>query len=77
MMTKLLDQALEIVRRLPEEWQDDIAPAILVLARGDSELPEAIDPAHLADVLTSWAQACNRQFATDDEIAAAFRRFET
>ena len=37
--------------------------------------PEKIDPAHLADVLESLAQAKRRQFATDAEIEAAFRCF--
>jgi len=43
--------------------------------RDDSE-PEKIDPAHLADVLKSLAQAKRREFASDAEIEAAFRRFE-
>jgi hypothetical protein len=40
------------------------------------EEPEEIDPAHLADVLASLAQAKRREFATDDEVEAAFRRFD-
>jgi DNA-binding transcriptional regulator YdaS (Cro superfamily) len=74
-MTKLLEQALEAVRRLPPEAQDDIARAILELTGEESE-PEAIDPAHLPDVLESLAQAKRRQFATDAEVEAAFRRFD-
>jgi hypothetical protein len=34
------------------------------------------DPAHLADVLESLAQAKRRQFATDAEVEAAFRGFD-
>jgi hypothetical protein len=56
-MTKLLEQALEAVRRLPAESQDEIARAMLVLARGDEHEPELIDPAHLSDVLEGLAQA--------------------
>lgn len=74
-MTKLLEQALEAVRRLPPETQNEIARAMLVLA-GDEGKPEAIDPAHLPDVLESLAQAKRRQFATDAEVEAAFRRFD-
>jgi hypothetical protein len=55
-MTKLLDRALEAVRRLPADTQDEIARAMLTLA-GDEGEPEAIDPAHLPDVLESLAQA--------------------
>jgi hypothetical protein len=74
-MTKLLEQALEAVRRLPAENQDEIARAMLALAGEDSE-PEPIDPAHLPDVLESLAQAKRRQFASDADVEAAFRRFD-
>jgi hypothetical protein len=47
---------------------------MLVLA--GQEEPEEIDPAHLPDVLESLAQARRRQFASDAEVEAAFRRFD-
>jgi hypothetical protein len=74
-MTKLLEQALEAVRQLPSESQDEIARAMLTLAGGEGE-PEPIEPAHLSAVLEGLAQAKRRQFASDDEVEAAFRRFE-
>jgi hypothetical protein len=74
-MTKLLDKALEAVRQLPPDSQNEIARAMLVLAGKDGE-PEEIDPAHLPDVLESLAQARRREFATDAEVEAAFRRFD-
>jgi hypothetical protein len=74
-MTKLLERALEAVRRLPPDSQDEIARAMLSLA-GEQGEPEPIDPAHLADVLESLAQAKRRQFATDADVEAAFRRFD-
>ncbi|HSA66403.1 MAG TPA: hypothetical protein VLD66_08520 [Methyloceanibacter sp.] len=73
-MTKLLRQALEAVQKLPPESQDEIARAMLILA-GDETTPEAIDPAHLPDVLEGLAQARRREFASDAEVEAAFRRF--
>jgi hypothetical protein len=73
-MTKLLEKALEAVRRLSPDEQDEVARAILVLAAGDDEVAEEIDPAHLPDVLEGLAQAKRRQFATDSEVEAAFRR---
>jgi DNA-binding TFAR19-related protein (PDSD5 family) len=73
-MTKLLEKALETVRQLPPDSQDEIARAMLTLA-GDGGEAEEIDPAHLSDVLESLAQAKRREFATDAEIEAAFRRF--
>lgn len=75
-MTKLLEKALEAVRRLSPDEQDEVARAILVLAAGDDEVAEKIDPAHLPDVLEGLAQAKRRQFATDSEVEAAFRRFD-
>jgi hypothetical protein len=74
-MTKLLEKALEAVRLLPPENQDEIARAMLTLA-GEGPALEEIDPAHLPDVLESLAQAKRREFATDAEVEAAFRRFD-
>jgi DNA-binding transcriptional regulator YdaS (Cro superfamily) len=74
-MTKLLEQALELVRKLPPESQDEIARAMLHLATSEAE-PEPIDPEHLAAVLEGLAQVRDGQFATDEEIEAAFRRFD-
>jgi hypothetical protein len=74
-MTKLLEQALEAVRRLPPDAQNEIARAMLSLAGSQAE-PEPIDPAHLPDVLESLAQAKRRQFTTNAEVEAAFRRFD-
>ncbi len=73
-MTKLLQKALEAVRLLPPENQDEIARAMLSLA-GDDSAPEDIDPAHLADVLESLAQAKRGEFASDAAVEAAFSRF--
>jgi len=74
-MTKLLEQALAAVRRLSPESQDEIARVMLDLSSRDGE-PEEIDAAHLPAVLEGLAQAKRREFATDAEVEAAFRRFE-
>jgi hypothetical protein len=37
--------------------------------------PEPIDPSHLEAVMTGLAQAKRREFATDEEVKGAFRRF--
>jgi len=62
-------------RRLPPDSQDEIALAMLTLSGHEGE-PEEIDLAHLPAVLEGLAQAKRRQFATDAEVEAAFRRFE-
>jgi plasmid stabilization system protein ParE len=74
-MTKLLETALEAVRQLPPDSHDRIALAMLSLSGNEGE-SEEVDSAHLAGVLEGLAQAKRRHFATDAEIAAAFRRFE-
>jgi hypothetical protein len=74
-MTKLLEKAVEAVRQLPPDTQDEIAHAMLSLAGEQDELEE-IDLAHLPDVLESMAQAKRREFASDAQIEAAFRRFD-
>ena len=65
-ITKLMEKALEIVRLLPRESQDEIAHAMLSLAGSEAE-PEGIEPSHLPDVLESLAEAKRRQFASDAE----------
>jgi predicted transcriptional regulator len=72
-MTKLLDKALEAVRRLPPSSQDEIAHAMLALAGREAE---AIDPAHLPAILEGLAQAKRGQLVTDDEVEATLRQFE-
>ena len=74
-MTKLLDQAIEAVRRLPADSQDEIARLVLDLAKEEGK-PEPIDPAHLPTVLEGLAQARRGEFASDAEVEAAFRRFD-
>jgi hypothetical protein len=74
-MTKLLEKALEAVRKLPPDSQDQIAQAMLTMTGQEAE-PEAIDPAHLPAVLEGLAQAKRREFANDTAVEAAFRRFE-
>jgi hypothetical protein len=70
-----LEKALEAVRQLSPDSQDQIARAMLTLA-GNEEEPEEIDPAHLSAVLEGLAQAKRREFASDAEVEAALRRFE-
>jgi hypothetical protein len=73
-MTKLLEQAIEAVRQLPPDSQDEIARFVLHLASGEE--PEPIDPDHLPAVLEGLAEAERGEFATDAEVEAAFRGFD-
>jgi hypothetical protein len=73
-MTKLLERAVDAVRRPPVDTQDEIARAMLELASHEGE-PEPVQPEDLAAVLEGLAQARCGQFASDAEVEAAFRRF--
>jgi hypothetical protein len=74
-MTELLQKALEAVRLLSPDDQDQIALAMLNLTANQGD-PEEVDPAHLPAVLEGLAQAKRGQFATAAEVETAFRRFE-
>jgi hypothetical protein len=73
-MSKLLEKAVEAARRLPADSQDEIGRFILALVANDGE-PEMVDPVHLPAVLEGLAQARRREFASEAEVEAAFRRF--
>ncbi|HUO89244.1 MAG TPA: hypothetical protein VMU08_08715 [Rhizomicrobium sp.] len=74
-MTKLLEKAVETVRKLSSDSQDEIARAMLELA--DESEPEDMDPADLPAVLEGLAQAKRGEYASAADVEAAFRRFET
>lgn len=75
-MTKLLDDAVAAVRRLPSERQDEIAASILDFAERDG-MGEDIDLAHLAAIDEGLGQVERGEFAADDEVAGAFARFRS
>ena len=67
-----IEDAIEALRKLSPERQQELAPYICHLANDE---PEAIDPADLPSVLEGMAQAERRQFASDEQVAAVFARF--
>ena len=69
-----IDEAIDALRRLTPERQSELAGYILNLAIDDRE-PEVIDPTDLPFVLEGLEQAKRRQFASAEEIDAAFRSF--
>ncbi len=72
-MTELLRQAAAALERLPPDRQDAIARVILMLVRNDA-LAE-IAPEDLPFVLQGLAEIARGEFATDEEVEAAFRTF--
>ena len=75
MPSPTIDQAIDALRKLTPERQRDIAGYICTLAVDDRE-PEDIDPAGLPAVLEGLAQIKGGEFATPEQVAAAFRSFD-
>jgi hypothetical protein len=72
-MTKLLDRALEAVRVLPADAQDDIARLVLQLA-GEDTAPVTLSPEERAAIARSKAAAARGEFATDEQVRAVWAK---
>jgi hypothetical protein len=73
-MTKLLDEAMETVRRLPSADQDDIARAMLRLAGSDVAAPVVLSPDEREAIARSKAAAERGEFATDEQVRAVWAK---
>ena len=76
-MTKLLDKAIEAVRVLTPEEQDEIARAMLHLLQDadDADDGEDIDPADLEAIDRGLEDIRLGRIATAEEVEAAFSTF--
>ena len=72
-MTKILEDAIEKVRRLPEDRQAYAAEVLEQIAAAGSD-PFIIPDDHRAAVLEGLAQAERGEFATDEEMAALWKK---
>lgn len=72
-MTKLLDHAVEAVRGLPPEMQDDIARMVLQLA-GDAQPVMELTPEEEAAAMRSREAAARGEFATDGQMRAIWAK---
>ena len=72
-MTKLLEQAVETVRSLPPEIQDELARMLLQLAGEGLPLLQ-LSPEEEASLDESLAQADRGEFATDDQGRAIWAK---
>jgi hypothetical protein len=77
-MTRLLEKALEAVRRLSADEQDEIARTILALVGtkdGDDDgEPVPLTPDERAAIARSKAAAARGEFATDAEVRAVWAK---
>jgi hypothetical protein len=72
-MTELLDHAVETVRALPPEMQDDLARVLLQLAGEDQPVVD-LTPEEEAAVMQSRAAAAQGEFATDEQVRAIWAK---
>jgi hypothetical protein len=73
-MTKLLDQAVAAVRRLPPEEQDDIARAVMRLAGAGEPSPVPLSDEEREAIERSRQAAARGEFATDEEVRAVWAK---
>jgi ABC-type nitrate/sulfonate/bicarbonate transport system substrate-binding protein len=73
LMTKLLEDAIMKVRELPEAEQDEAAEMLLAVASRRGE-PVRLDEATRAAVQEGREQARRGAFASDEDMAAFFKR---
>jgi hypothetical protein len=72
-MTKLLEHAVETVRGLPAEVQDDLARTLLLLA-GEDQPVIRLTAEERADLAEADAEIARGELATDAEIAALWAK---
>ena len=72
-MTTLFDLAIETVRLLPPEKQDEIARLMLEMAE-ESETLHILSSDDLEGLRPSLEQAKKREFAEESEVRAAWSR---
>lgn len=71
-MTRVLEDAIEKVRKLPEDRQAYAAEVLEQIAAAGSD-PFAVPEDHRAAVLEGLEQAERGEFVSDDEMAALWR----
>ena len=72
-MMKVLEDAIEKVRKLPEERQAYVAEVLEQIAAAGSD-PFSVPEEHRAAVLEGLEQAERGEFVSDDETAALWKK---
>lgn len=73
-MTKLLEQALDTVRRLDPAVQDEIARAMMALAGRDDGATVSLTPEERAAISRSKAAAARGELASDEQVRAVWAK---
>ena len=73
-MSTKLDQAVDAIRKLPTERQDELAETLVMVA----QMPASTyTTAQRAAIDEGIADAASGRFVTDEELQATFARFRT
>jgi predicted transcriptional regulator len=72
-MTKVLEDAIEKVRRLPEDRQVYVAEILEQIAAAGSD-PFVVPESHRAAVLEGLAEAERGEFVGDEEMATLWKK---
>ena len=72
-MSKLLEDAIEKVRKLPEDRQAYVAEVLERIAAAGSDV-FVVPEEHRAAIVEGLAQADRGEFATDEEMAALWKK---
>jgi predicted transcriptional regulator len=73
-MTKLLEEAVEKLSLLPKGRQDELARMLIDVAASDLH-PYQLTDKERAAIDEALAQADRGEFASDEEVAAMWRRW--
>ena len=72
-MTKVLEDAIEKVRKLPEDRQAYAAELLEQIAAAGSD-PFVVPEEHRAAVLAGLRQAASGEFVSDEEMAVLWKK---
>ena len=73
-MPTLLEKALARIRTWPQSRQDELARMALDMDEQDT-IPRALSDDERRTLEAAWEESEAEDFATDDEVMAAYRRF--
>ena len=72
-MNDLMEEAIDALRQVPSDLQDDLARLVLHLA-GKEQLAYVCTPEEEAELAVSEAEADRGEFATDDQVRAIWAK---
>ncbi|TRL37849.1 hypothetical protein FM996_01615 [Methylosinus sporium] len=74
-MTRLLEQAFETIRKLPDPVQDDLARLLLEIADGETQCV-TLTSEEESDLTEALAEVERGEFASDETIRAIWAKYE-